>query len=168
MESVSTLKGPRQKTTCLCGDLAPKPREQWLYIPRRMHAALASQHALFEEARDVAELLDTTRTRVQRCASSARARIPRSVRPTIRVDPKRVAVESVCEAGTVHGGLSFCKRIGFDAALQTAGLSERTRDTERAIFRSAYIADLSSNLITSYAHETGGEDDHRDREISMD
>ena len=36
MESVSTPKGPRQKTICSLGDLTPKPPEQWLHIARRM------------------------------------------------------------------------------------------------------------------------------------
>ena len=34
VESVSTPKGPRQKTICSLGDLSPKPREQWLHIAR--------------------------------------------------------------------------------------------------------------------------------------
>ena len=74
VESVSTPKGPRQKTICSLGDLSPKPREQWLHIARRMHAALASQYALFDEPPEVREVLDTARARSHRRASSPGAR----------------------------------------------------------------------------------------------
>ena len=124
VESVSTPKGPRQKTICSLGDLAPKPREQWLNIARRMHAALAGPYALFDEPPEVLEVLDTARARAHRRGSSPRAPTPRSSRPTISVDPERVAVESVREAGTVHVGLTLWKRMGFDAALQGAGLRD--------------------------------------------
>ena len=69
-----------------------------------MHAALAGQYALFDEPPEVVEVLDIARARAQRRASSPVGRRPRSTRPTIRVDPERVAVESVREAGTVHVG----------------------------------------------------------------
>ncbi len=32
VESVRTPKGPRQKTICSLGDLAPRPREAWLKL----------------------------------------------------------------------------------------------------------------------------------------
>ena len=123
-----------------CPDLAPKPREQWLNIARRMHAALAGQYALFDEPPEVLEVLDTARARAHRRGSSPRARTPRSSRPTISVDPERVAVESVREAGTVHLGLAFWKRMGFDAALEAAGLSERTRVLTCAMVMNRLIA----------------------------
>jgi len=41
VESVATPKGPRQKTVCSLGDLSPRPREEWLKIAHKMHAALA-------------------------------------------------------------------------------------------------------------------------------
>ena len=154
VESVSTPKGPRQKTICSLGDLAPKPREQWLNIARRMHAALAGQYALFDEPPEVLEVLDTARARAHRRGSSPRARTPRSSRPTISVDPERVAVESVREAGAVHVGLAFWKRMGFDAALEAAGLSERTRELTCAMVMNRLIAPASEHAMPAWMRRT--------------
>jgi hypothetical protein len=66
VESVATPKGPRQKTICSLGDLSPRPREEWLKIARKMHAALAGQEALFDEEPEVAELLERAHTRARR------------------------------------------------------------------------------------------------------
>jgi hypothetical protein len=46
VESVSTPKGPRQRTLCSLGRLEPSPREQWLALARKMEAALQGQLAL--------------------------------------------------------------------------------------------------------------------------
>ena len=154
VESVSTPKGPRQNTICSLGDLAPEPREQWLDIAQRMHAALAGQYAVFDDPPEGAELLDTARTRAQRRASSARARSPRSARPTIGVDPERVAVESVREAGTVHVGLALWKRMGFDAALQGAGLGERTRVLTCAMVMNRLIAPACEPAMPAWMRRT--------------
>ena len=154
VESVSTPKGPRQKTICSLGDLAPKPRAQWLNIARRMHAALAGQYALFDEPPEVLEVLDTARARTRRRPSSHGARNRRSPRHTISVDPERVAVESVREAGTVHVGLAFWKRMGFDAALQGAGLSERTRVLTCAMVMNRLIAPASEHAMPAWMRRT--------------
>ena len=154
VESVATPKGPRQKTICSLGDLSPKPREQWLHIARRMHAALAGQYALFDEPPEVVEVLDIARARAQRRASSPVGRRPRSTRPTISVDPERVAVESVREAGTVHVGLRFWKRMGFDEALQGAGLSERTRVLSCAMVMNRLIAPTSEHAMPAWMRRT--------------
>ena len=154
VESVSTPKGPRQKTICSLGDLAPKPREQWLNIARRMHAALAGQYALFDEPPEVVEALDNVGARRRQRRSVARADRPRSAHNTIRVDPERVAVESVREAGTVHVGLAFWRRMGFDEALQTAGLSKRTRVLTCAMVMNRLIAPASEHAMPAWMRRT--------------
>ena len=154
VESITTPKGPRQKTICSLGDLSPKPREQWLEIARRMHAALAGQHALFDEPPEVVELLDNARARAPRRRSAPGARRRPSPRYTISVDPEKVAVESVREAGTVHVGVSFWKRMGFDEALQAAGLSERTRVLTCAMVMNRLIAPASEHAMPGWMRRT--------------
>ena len=154
VESVYTPKGPRQKTICSLGDLSPRPREQWLKIARRMHAALAGQQTLFDEPPEVLEVLDNVGSRAQPRRSTARVRRPRSPRCTISVDPDNVAVESVREAGTVHVGLSFWKRMGFDEALQSAGLSERTRVVSCAMVMNRLIAPASEYAMPAWMRRT--------------
>lgn len=154
VESFSTPNGPRQRTICSLGDLSPRPREQWLKIARRMHAALAGQQTLFDDPPEVAELLDNARPRPRPRRSTPGARRPRSPRCTISIDPDKVAVESVREAGTVHVGLSFWKRMGFDDALQTAGLSERTRVLTCAMVMNRLIAPASEHAMPAWMRRT--------------
>ena len=48
VESVRTPKGPRQKTICTLGDLAPRPRHEWLKLAHRIEQALCDQPELFQ------------------------------------------------------------------------------------------------------------------------
>ena len=52
VESVRTSKGPRQKTICTLGGLAPQPRHEWLKLARRIEPALSDQPGLFDEPAD--------------------------------------------------------------------------------------------------------------------
>ena len=154
VESVSTPKGPRQRTICSLGDLSPKPREEWLKIARKMHAALAGQEPLFDEQAEVAELLDDTSTRAAQRASSPGQRRTRSSPRSVSVDPEKVALESVREAGTVHVGMSFWKRLGFDEALRAAHLSERTRVLTCAMVMNRLIAPSSEHAMPAWIRRT--------------
>jgi len=43
VESVHTQKGPRQRTVCSLGSLAPGPAEDWLALARKLESALHEQ-----------------------------------------------------------------------------------------------------------------------------
>jgi transposase len=154
VESVATPKGPRQRTICSLGNLSPRPREEWLKIARKMHGALAGQEELFDEPPEVGELLDEARERsAQRASSPARRRAEASPR-SVSVDPDKVSVESVREAGTVHVGLSFWKRLGLDEALRAARLSERTRVLTCAMVMNRLIAPTSEHAMPAWIRRT--------------
>ncbi len=154
VESVATPKGPRQRTICSLGDLSPRPREEWLKVARKMHAALAGQEPLFDEQPEVAELLDDASTRAARRASSPGQRRTRASQRSVSVDPEKVALESVREAGTVHVGMSFWKRMGFDEALRAAKLSERTRVLSCAMVMNRLIAPASEHAMPAWIRRT--------------
>src|SRR5437667_9608333 len=46
VESVQTAKGPRHRTICSLGSLAPAPAEDWRGLARKLSAALGGQTAL--------------------------------------------------------------------------------------------------------------------------
>jgi len=46
VESVATPKGPRQRTICTLGNLAPRPAEQWLKLAHKIESALAGGYLL--------------------------------------------------------------------------------------------------------------------------
>ena len=72
VESVSTPKGPRQRTVCSLGSLDPAPREQWLALARKMDAALQGQLSLQGqgvETEALGERIRKGRKRAPRCTA---------------------------------------------------------------------------------------------------
>ncbi len=151
VESVATPKGPRQKTICSLGDLSPRPRDEWLKVARKMHAALAGQETLFDDEPAVAELLERAQTRARR---PRQRKAQASTRGAVSIDPEKVALECPREAGAVHVGLTFWKRLGFDEALGTARLSERTRVLTCAMVMNRLIAPASENAMPGWIRRT--------------
>ena len=153
VESVATPKGPRQRTICSLGDLSPRPREQWLELARKMHAALAGQETLFAEEPEVAALVDTSSTRA-RATTQRRATREGRAGESVCIDPERVAVECAREAGAVHVGLSFWKRLGVDVALSAARLSKRTQVLTCAMVMNRLIAPASEHAMPAWIRRT--------------
>jgi hypothetical protein len=64
VESVLTLKGPRQRTVCSLGDLKPRPHKEWLALARKLKNALTGQADLLQPADPVLNrFVDKTRSR---------------------------------------------------------------------------------------------------------
>lgn len=133
VESVLTSKGPRQKTVCSLGDLSPRPREQWLELAHRLKAALVGQQELVADPQQDAELQGLVAKVKAKTAAKAQARsspqplaaVEQPAAEMISVDPARVEVEQCREAGPVHVGLQFWRRLQIDKILTQVGLHER-------------------------------------------
>jgi hypothetical protein len=117
--SVMTPKGPRQKTLCSLGDLGPRPREDWLKLARKIEDALGGQSDLLDaDAGEVADIVG--RVRVRRTSDERANATPLSPPPPqsggalIKVDPSRVVTEQHREAGPVHVGYQFWRRLELD------------------------------------------------------
>lgn len=52
LESIRTPKGPRQRTVCPLGTLAPRPAEEWLTLARKIEDAILGQQPLLGEGSD--------------------------------------------------------------------------------------------------------------------
>jgi hypothetical protein len=96
VESVHISKGPRQRTICSLGSLAPGPLEQWRALARKVEASLAGQLSLESAAPQSETIVEKTRTGSKRPRSPAVQGVP--------VDPEPVALEEAREAGSVHVG----------------------------------------------------------------
>ena len=122
VESVSTPKGPRQRTICSLGRLEPASREEWLGLARKMGAALHGQLSLQgqdAETEALAQRAGKRKKRPQRCAGDFPQGEP------LAIDPDRVETEKHREAGPVHVGHQIWKQLGVGEILRRAGLSER-------------------------------------------
>ena len=152
VESVMTLKGPRQKTICSLGDLGPRPREDWLKLARKMEDALSGQHNLLDA--DAGELADSvTRVRARRPAGKLAHAAPLSSSPRqsgarlIKVDPSRVTTERHREGGPVHIGYQFWQRLELDRILQDCKLSPAVRRLACVMTLNRLIAPASEHAM---------------------
>ena len=113
VESVPPPQGPRQRTICSLGRLAPGPLEQWHALARKVEASLAGQLSLASQAPPLAPMVEEART---------------GPRPPVDqhepLDPERIALEEAREAGPVHVGHQMWHPLGLKTMLRRAGLSE--------------------------------------------
>lgn len=129
VESVHTPKGPRQKVICSLGDLKPRPKEEWLKLARKVEAKLSGQEAFFDEPDQEAEAI-VRKVKEEGAAKGKRGkRAPRRNRPSdlLTVHTDEVTTERHREAGSVHVGYQFWKRLGLDGILSEVGLTTRAR-----------------------------------------
>src|SRR5271157_5189724 len=125
VESVQTPKGPRQRTVCSLGDLSPRPRKEWLKLACKIEDALVGQGDLLDP--DDGEVADIVRrVRARRARGHGDRGVNDETLPAppqgssgglIKVDPTRVTTERHREAGPVHVGHQFWRRLGLDDIL---------------------------------------------------
>jgi transposase len=157
VESVRTPKGPRQNTICSLGDLGPGPREEWARRARKLEHAVAGQEDLLERSDpEVDRVLE--KAKAKHAADAERtAQMPGLGSDDgghITVDPKLITTELHREAGTVHVGDQFWRRIGLDEILEQQGLSERTRQLACAITMNRLIHPVSENAMPAWIRRT--------------
>ena len=129
VEALHTPQGPRQRVVCSLGDLKPRAKEAWLRLAREVEAKLSGQEAFFDEPDQEAEAL-VRRVKEKKAAKGKRGKEGRHRdRPgnLVTVHTDEVTTERHREAGSVHVGYQFWKRLGLDAILSEAGLTARAR-----------------------------------------
>src|SRR5712692_4574194 len=112
VESVHTVRGPRQRIICSLGSLEPAPAEAWLGVAHKLEAALQGQESLPGSAAAIADLTEQARRRT------------RPARATIELDVDHVAMEESREAGPVHVGHQVWQQLRIDPILRRTALSD--------------------------------------------
>ena len=161
VESVHTPKGPRQKTICSLGDLSPRPREAWIEFARKIEDALLGQsHLIDTDDSEVADIVHRVRARRRNEQRRGGERPPPPpARPAgsgtlIKVDPTRVATERHREAGPVHVGYQFWRRLELDRILRDCGLSETVLRLACAMVLNRLIAPASEHAMPAWLRRT--------------
>jgi transposase len=164
VESHLTPKGPRQKVICSLVDLSPRPKEQWLELARKLENALTGQQELFAASPDpeleilVAKVKAGPRRRRARQDQQALAASVEPSEERIAVVSGAVRSEQSREAGPVHVGYQFWQRLGIDAILEQAGLSERARQLSCAMTLNRLIHPASELAMPDWIRSTALED----------
>jgi hypothetical protein len=129
VEAVRTPKGPRQNVVCSLGDLGPRPAGDWLRLVYKVEAALVGQLDLFEpydeEVLGIVEQVRSRQSRVPPCAKAVAQEM--SSDGLVAVHTDRIEIEMDREAGPVHVGYCFWRKLGLSEILADVGLSPRER-----------------------------------------
>ena len=148
VESVATPEGPRHRTICSLGSLAPAPEAQWRGLAQKLSSALGGQTTF---------LPDPTVATV-----AARARPPRGrPRPAAAVGADVVAVhtdqvetEDPREAGAVHVGHQMWRALELDRILEEAGLSARARRLTELMTLNRLVHPASEHAMPDWIRRT--------------
>ncbi len=154
VESVTTPKGPRQRTICSLGDLSPRPASEWLKLAHRVEQALAGQEELWETPEaEVEAIVAKVRAREaghpggRQETAGPRAKGEEDV---VAIHTDRVDMEEEREAGPLHVGVAFWKRLGLEAILREAGLEAPARLLTLAMVMNRLIAPASENAMPAW------------------
>jgi len=147
VESIHTPKGPRQRTICSLGNLAPAPVEQWHDLARRLESALRGQLPLERADSQFEALLETARGRKRPRPDPARGTM-------VKVDTDRVGIEEARAAGAVHVGHQIWNRLGLDEILKQAGLIEAACTLSEIMTLNRLIAPSSELAMPSWVRRT--------------
>ena len=121
VESVATPDGPRHRTICSLGSLAPAPREAWQGLAHKLSAALGGQTTLAPDA-----TVDALAARARPARRRPRP-MPLAGEDLVAIYTDQVRVEDVREAGPVYVGHQTWRALTLDPILTAAGLSARAR-----------------------------------------
>lgn len=151
VESIQTPKGPRQKTICFLGDLSPRPAEDWLKLAHKIEDALLGQEGLIAE-KDL-----ETRRLITKAKGGIKNREPRETDDLIKVHIDKVETAFHREAGPVHVGYQFWRRLGLKGILSKAGLNEKAQTLSCAMMN-RLVFPLSEHAMPDWIRSTAIED----------
>jgi Transposase DDE domain len=125
VESVHPPKGPRQRTSCSLGSLAPGPREQGRALARTIEVSLGGQRLLEPTAPQSAPTVEQAPPGSKPPRPPARARQPAAQGGPVA--PAGGALEAAREAGPGPVGHQMGQQLGLEAMLPRVGVSARAR-----------------------------------------
>jgi transposase len=148
VESVATPHGPRHRTICSLGSLAPAPVEAWRGLAQRLAAALGGQTTLLPDPA-VAALSERARPSRRRPRTGALAGDD-----VVAVHADRVQIEDAREAGPVHVGHQMWRALTLDAILALAGLSARARVLTELMTLNRLVSPAAEHAMPDWIRRT--------------
>jgi len=150
VESVMTPKGPRQKTICSLGHLKPRPKKEWLLLAQKVETTLKGQLTFEKEEPEVKEILEK--------AKAFESREKRALKDkdddVVSIHTDKVQMERAREAGPVHVGYQFWKKLEMNEVLKQAGFSEKTRFLTLLMLMNRLVAPSSEHKMPDWVNGT--------------
>jgi transposase len=148
VESVATPNGPRHRTICSLGSLAPAPIEDWQGLARKLSAALGGQTTLVPDA-----TVDALAQRV-RPARRRPPAVPPAGEDVVAILTDQVRVEDVREAGPVYVGHQVWRALTLDPILAAAGLSARARVLTEIMTLNRLVSPAAEHAMPDWIRRT--------------
>jgi transposase len=147
VESIATPHGPRHRTICSLGSLAPAPKEEWRGLAHKLAAALGGQTAWVPDP-----TVEALATAARPSRRRPRAATPPGAAITIHAD--QVEIEDAREAGPVHVGHQMWRALTLDAILARAGLSARARGLTEIMTLNRLVSPASEHAMPDWIRRT--------------
>jgi transposase len=148
VESVATPQGPRHRTICSLGSLAPAPVAQWRGLAQKLSSALAGQTTLVPDPAVEALAAQT------RPARSRSRPAPAGAADVVAIHTDRVQTEEPREAGPVHVGHQMWQALALDRVLAAAGLSARTRRLTELMTLNRLVSPAAEHAMPDWIRRT--------------
>ena len=148
VESVATPQGPRHRTICSLGSLAPAPEAQWRGLAQKLSSALGGQTTLVPDPTVEALAAQTHPARHRpRPAPAAGADV-------VAIHTDQVQTEEIREAGPVHVGHQMWQALALDRILAAAGLSTRTRRLTELMTLNRLVSPAAEHAMPDWIRRT--------------
>jgi len=151
VETVTTPHGPRHRTICSLGALAPAPAETWRGLAHKLTAALDGQTTLVPDAA-MAALAGRVRP------PRPRAPGPAGASDVLAIHADQVRTEDAREAGPVHVGHQMWHALTLDAILASAGLSARARVLTEVMTLNRLVSPAAEHAMPDWIRRTALDD----------
>jgi transposase len=146
VESIATPQGPRHRTICSLGSLAPAPEAQWRGLAQKLGSALGGQTTL-EPDPAIDALAAQTRPARRRPRAAAGADV-------VAIHTDQVATEDARAAGPVHVGHQMWQALGLDRILADVGLSARTRRLTEIMTLNRLVSPAAEHAMPDWIRRT--------------
>ena len=147
VESVATPRGPRHRTICSLGSLAPAPEAQWHALAQKLSSALGGQTTLVPEP-----AVDTLAAQLRPARPHPRA--PAASSAVVAIHTDQVATEDSREVGPVHVGHQMWQVLALDRILAEAGLSARTRRLTELMTLNRLVSPAAEHAMPDWIRRT--------------
>ena len=148
VESIATPKGPRHRTICSLGSLAPAPEEEWRSLARKLSTALGGQTTLLPDP-----AVEALAQRVRPARHHPRPG-PAAGADVVAVHTDQVETEHAREAGPVHVGHQMWQALRLDTILAEAGFSARARVLTEVMTLNRLVSPASEHAMPDWIRRT--------------
>jgi transposase len=149
VESVATPHGPRHRTICSLGSLAPAPPEEWRGLAHKLAAALGGQTTLVPEPA-VEALVARARPSRRRTPPAPAA----AGADVVAIHTDQVRIEDIREAGPVHVGHQLWQTLTLDTILAEVGLTARARVLTEVMTLNRLVSPASEHAMPDWIRRT--------------